>query len=89
MDQQGKILIDTSDTDYYISADLNNTSKQWDLTYSTINLQGDYVLNRAICKLSVLCALLFSMDFECAIYNIFCDSIWNIGSMDLLRSIRK
>ena len=45
MDQQGKILIDTSDTDYYISADLNNTSKQWDLTYSTINLQGDYVLN--------------------------------------------
>lgn len=38
MDQQGEILIDTSDTDYNISADLNNTSKQWDLTYSTINL---------------------------------------------------
>ena len=28
MDQQGEILIDTSDTDYNISADLNNTSKQ-------------------------------------------------------------
>ena len=38
MDQQGEILIDTSDTDYNISADLNNTSKQRDLTYSTINL---------------------------------------------------
>ena len=89
MDQQGKILIDTSDTDYYISADLNNTSKQWDLTYSTINLQGDYVLNRAIVICQFLVASVLTIAFDCAIYNIFCDSIWNIGSMDLLRSIRK
>ena len=59
MDQQGEILIDTSDTDYYISADLNNTSKQWDLTYSTINLQGDYVLNRTIVNCQFFVHLFF------------------------------
>ena len=65
------MLIDTSDTDYHISADLNNTSKQWDLTYSTINLQGDYVLNRAICKLSVLCALFFQWTLNVLFITFF------------------